>query len=387
MSGTRVSLGMNVFDAALQRYVEMYEAGHRVVVSISGGKDSTIALEMAILAATLTDRLPVDAVTRDEEVMFPGTYEYLERVYNRPEVNLVHLVARQPIINVFNRHEPYWWVFDDQLAPDQWVRQPPPYATYIKDLDIQSMCTIERFPIDEEAGQKLISVVGLRVQESKGRLFGLHSAGGHMVKPPARKFTTAWGSRPVYDWTDADVWRGIEVNSWDYNTAYDVMHRGGLPRVRLRIGPPSMNAAAVQANKVASAAWPAWWDLACARLPGIRTAVQFGKRVLQPDRRHGEGWEQTFRRECITEAPPWIAERAERYAAKILHAHARHATGALPEVMPCQQCESENGSWKNLAMNSYNGDPFSMKLHSMPVVEPDVFRAGAGRWGGSPTFG
>jgi predicted phosphoadenosine phosphosulfate sulfurtransferase len=382
----RLNLGMTVFDAALQRYIELYEAGHRIVVSISGGKDSTVALEMAVLAATMTGRLPVEAVTRDEEVMFPGTYEYLDRVYRRDEISLTHLVARQPIINVFNRELPYWWVFDPQLPPSAWLREPPPYATEIKNLDIQSMTTAERYPVDVEAGQKLISVVGLRVQESKGRLFGVHSAGGHMVKPPGKKFSTAWGSRPIYDWTDADVWHGIQANSWDYNTAYDVLHRAGLPRTRLRIGPPSMNPAAVEANRVAAAAWPSWWDAVCIRLPGMRTAVQFGKRVLNPDRRHGETWEQTFKRECVAEAPGWIAERAETALAKIMSAHRHHSTSLLPEVIPCRNCQGENGSWRSLAMNAYNGDPFSMKLRSLPVVEPEAFRPGAGRWGGTPTF-
>lgn len=382
----RVHLGMSVFDAALQRYVELYEAGHRLVVSFSGGKDSTVSLEMAVLAATMTGRLPVDVVMRDEEIMFPGVFEYIERTYQRDDVNMCWLVAGQPIINVFNRQEPYWWVFDPLLDAKEWLRQPPAHATYTTDLDIQSMCTEERFPVDRDAGQKLISVVGLRVQESMGRLYGLHSAGGHMVKPPARKFSTAWGCRPIYDWADGDVWHAIKENSWDYCSAYDVMYRGGLPRHRLRIGPPSMNAAAVAANKVAAAAWPEWWDRVCIRLPGMRTAVQFGKRVLQPDRRHGETWQDTFWRECVKEAPEWIALRAETYANKILRAHRRHSTGALPEGAPCQQCESENGCWRNLALNSYNGDPFSMKLHSMPTVNPEEFRPGAGRWGGTPAF-
>ena len=90
---TRRLLGMTVFDAAIERMVEVYEQGHRVVVSVSGGKDSTCLLEVAVIAAEITGRLPVEAVTRDEEIMFPGTYEYLERVWQRDDVALTHLVA------------------------------------------------------------------------------------------------------------------------------------------------------------------------------------------------------------------------------------------------------------------------------------------------------
>src|SRR5688572_16949050 len=66
----------NVYDAALQRLVDAYKEGHRLVVAFSAGKDSTAVLEMAIQAARITGNLPVEAWMRDEEIMYPGTYEY-----------------------------------------------------------------------------------------------------------------------------------------------------------------------------------------------------------------------------------------------------------------------------------------------------------------------
>jgi hypothetical protein len=56
-------------------------------------------------------------------------------------------------------------VFDPELAPDQWVRQPPERAYRMFELDIQHMCTPTRLPV--EAGKELFSVIGLRVQESR----------------------------------------------------------------------------------------------------------------------------------------------------------------------------------------------------------------------------
>ena len=140
-------LTVDVYDAAVQRMQGLYSLGHRIVVSFSGGKDSTVALEVCIEAARRTGRLPVDVVMRDEEIMFPGTFEYCERVMNRPEVSFVWLVMGQPIVNAFNRSEPYWWVFDD-LARDRWVRQPPPWAVFVRENSITEMTTPGRFPAD-----------------------------------------------------------------------------------------------------------------------------------------------------------------------------------------------------------------------------------------------
>lgn len=380
---TRVPTGQNIWDAALGRLIEQYEQGHRLVVSLSGGKDSTCVLEMCILAAEMTGRLPVEAVTRDEEILFPGTYEYLERVHDRPEVALHHLVAHQPIINAFNRTSPYWWVFDPQVPAEQWVRQPPAYAEEIPEIDIRSMTTKGRFPIEDR--QKLISVIGLRVAESRGRMYGLFSSGGYMTKPDPR--TGVHGCRPIYDWTDGDVWKAIRDNGWDYSSSYDVMHRYGIRREALRIGPPSMNAAGAENLFMASQAWPQWWDAVCDRLPGMQTAAKFGKRVLEPTRRVGETWEDTFHRECIEMAPDWISERAKRAKAGMLSAHRTHSTAPFPEKTPCRPCVGNLGCWRGLTLALYLGDPFSVKTSGiLPYVDPEVFRPGAGRWNGTPSF-
>lgn len=382
---TRIPTGQNIWDAALGRLIEQYEQGHRIVVSLSGGKDSTCALEMCVIAARMTGRLPVEAVTRDEEILYPGTYEYLERVHARDDVILRHLVAPMPIINAFNREAPYWWVFDPACR-DLWVREPPAYAEPIEEINIVAMTTKGRFPIDEAGGQHLISVIGLRVSESRGRMYGLFSSGGYMTKPHA--LTGVYGCRPIYDWTDGDVWKAIRDNGWDYCSAYDVMHRYGMPRARLRIGPPSMNAAGAEALHFASQAWPQWWDKVCDRLPGMQTAAKFGKRVLEPTRLVGESWEATFRRECIDKAPAWIAERATRVESRMLGTHAHHSTAPFPESVPCRTCFGNLGSWRGMAKAMYLGDPFSVKTSGLlPYVEPEHFRPGAGYWGGAPSFG
>ncbi len=387
----RIHNGMNVFDSALRRLEEVYAEGHTVVVSVSGGKDSGTCLELAIMAAKKTGRLPVYACTQDEEVFYPGTAEYMERMAAREEVDFKWFVCHQPMVNIFDRASPYFWCFDELVDPDDWVRKYPDWATMNPEINIESIVHPDWFPVAE--GKMLFDVIGLRVAESAKRMLGLVSSGGHLTKPTKRGGASFRKIRPIYDWVDGDIWLAHQKFGWDYNRAYDVMSRMGVPKQELRIGPPTMTAASAEKLKVASRAWPRWFDRVCKRLKGVRQVGQFGALVAQPHRRTGETWEDCFRRTCIDEAPAdWIRDRSITLMHYMVEKHSGHSRLPFPEIRPCPQCGgAKQCSWKHLAHMCFNGDPFSLKLkpisaHHFPFMEPEFFRDGAGTWNGTPTW-
>lgn len=382
---------MNVFDSAVARLEEVYAEGHTVVVSCSGGKDSGVCLEMALIAARNTGRLPVHACFQDEEIFYPGTAEYLERIAAREEVNFKWFVCRQPMVNIFDRANPYFWCFDERLDPDDWVRKFPDWAIMNPELNIESIVHPHWFPVAE--GKTLFDVVGLRVAESAKRMLGLVSSGGHLTKPTKRGDREFRKIRPIYDWMDGDIWLAHKLHNWDYNRAYDVMSRMGVPKQELRIGPPTMTVASADKLKVAAKAWPRWFDRVCRRLNGVRQVAQFGSLVAQPHRRVGETWEQCYQRTCIDDAPAdWIRDRAVVLKEYMETKHAAHSRLPFPEIRPCTQCGgAKQASWKHLAFMAFNGDPFSLKMkpisaHHFPFIEPEFFRQGAGTWNGTPTW-
>jgi len=373
-------LGKNVFDAALERFLKLYREGHRVVVSFSGGKDSGICLELALIAASMTDRLPIEVVMRDEEVMMPGTFEYCERVAARPEIDFHWLVAGQPVVNIFNRENPYFWVFDYLLKPEEWVRQPPDFAEIIPEQHIEGMVIPYRFP--PKPGKTLITVTGLRTSESPTRTMSITSSKGFLTKPNMYGVRYA---RPIYDWKDGDVWKAMGDNGWDYNIAYDVLKRGDVSSKFLRIAPITLTAASLTQFQVAAKAFPKWFEKVCKRLPGSRSAVMFGRRAVEPMRQFGEFWEDCFKRTCIEEAPEWIRMRAEKMMKGQLSHHRAHSQTPFPDVAGCPRC-GRVPSWHLMAKVMFMGDPFSLKQSLLSAVEPEAFRLGAGLWGGKPTF-
>ena len=374
-------LGTDVFEETIDRIYWLYKQGHKVVVSFSGGKDSGAMLELTKLAAEKAGELPVEVVMRDEEIMFPGTFEYAERVYDDPDVNLNWLIAGQPVVNAFSREKPFFWVFDQLLEPEEWVRQPPEYAEWIPDLFIEKLVTPERFP--PKPGGDVVVLIGVRVDESLSRRMSVASAGGFLTQK------NKWGYRkakPMYDWKEGDIWKAHHDYGWDYNKAYDKMFQMGVPAHKRRIAPPTLIPAGIDNLGFALKAWPKWFARVERRLPGLRTAAQFGRRAVEPIRRSDETWEECFHRTCIDEAPDWIAERATKARDLIVARHARHSSSPFPQVKDCIRCGYF--SWRRLAKSLYMGDPFSLLFKQLPEVEPEYFRPGAGTWeGGTPSFG
>lgn len=381
MASRRRSTGTDVLNEAIDRMIRLYADGHRIVVSFSGGKDSGVCLEICRIAAAETGRGPVEVLMRDEEIMFPGTFEYAERLAQQDDIDMHWIYARQPVINCFNRSSPYFWVFDPTLDPDDWVRKPPDFAYEIPEKNIDAMVIPDRFPPDE--GKELFSVIGLRIQESFARRKGLFSSGGYTTKPQKYGVRRA---RPIYDWSDGDIWKAVFDMGWDYNSAYDVMYRHGLKAKDLRIGPPTMNMHGAENLAMARVAWPKWFDRLENRLPGVRTVAQFGKRAVTARRKLGETWEETYMRECIEEAPDWIAERAVKTMELVKGSHRSHASTPVPDVNACSQCPPGLQSWSKMVAGLYLGDPFSTANSALPYMEPEFFRAGAGTWGGKPAF-
>ena len=82
----RKMLAASVLDKAMERIRSLYDRFDTVVVSFSGGKDSTVCLNLALQVARERGRLPLDVYTFDEEAIHPETVEYLHRVAANPQV-------------------------------------------------------------------------------------------------------------------------------------------------------------------------------------------------------------------------------------------------------------------------------------------------------------
>ena len=265
----------SVLDESLERMRHLFDRFDKVVVSFSGGKDSTVCLNLALQVARERGRLPLDVYTFDEEAIHPETVDYIARVATLPEVRFRWYCL--PILhrNACSRRQPYWhpWSPSERHL---WVRELPPGAiTSAPWFKLgMTMPDCAPFVYGPEHGT-VADVRGIRAQESIRRL-----------RLVSMKVEDNWiaGARnghnfsvsPIYDWATEDVWMAPKLFGWDYNRTYDVFDKAGVSLHAQRVCPPYGEEPLGGLHQYAEC-WPDLWHRMIARVPGAATAARYAR--------------------------------------------------------------------------------------------------------------
>ena len=86
----KIFLKDNVWDVALQRINRIFDDFDNVVISTSGGKDSTVTMELALMVAEQRGRLPLKMMFLDQEAEYRMTIEYMRKAMADPRVCLLY---------------------------------------------------------------------------------------------------------------------------------------------------------------------------------------------------------------------------------------------------------------------------------------------------------
>ena len=228
----------NVWDAAVKRFDWLFEEFPNVVVSFSGGKDSTIIFHMALEAARRANRLPLNVLFVDQEGEWESTIEQIRYVMYHPDVKPYWLQVPLKLFNATS-HDQHWLMTWDESQKDDWVHPYDPISL------LENVYAEDRFHAIFNAALKYhfgdtptANIGGVRAEESTSRLVGLT----HQI---TYKWVT-WGKKldeaikhytfyPIYDWSYTDVWKAIAEHDWPYSKLYDLMHQYGVTIMNMRV--------------------------------------------------------------------------------------------------------------------------------------------------------
>ena len=272
-------LDVDVYTMALERIRDVYKRFDNVIVSFSGGKDSTAVLNCALTVAKELGKLPVKVEFFDEEAIHPPTIEYVERVRNHPDVDLTWYCLPVKHRNACSNHEPWWYCWD-KADEDKWIRPLPDNAVVDHPQFVKGMTFQEFSPVSHSVENGSVCVMtGIRTQESlrRYRTVSQKKNDNYIVKANAGVFR----AHPIYDWSSVDVWKGVEQFGWDYNTTYDIFNRTDQYRdyLRQRVCPP-FGEEPLRGLWIYAECFPEMWHKMLGRVQGVATAWRYANTEL-----------------------------------------------------------------------------------------------------------
>tara|TARA_B100000212_G_C27374305_1_gene533996 strand:+ start:1031 stop:2239 length:1209 start_codon:yes stop_codon:yes gene_type:complete len=285
----------NVYDLAIKRINRTFDIFDTVAVMFSGGKDSTVCLNLTLQIARERKKLPLDVFFFDEEAIPYETIDYVKRVADLKDVRMHWLCLPVKHRNGCSLKEPYWypWAPEDKA---KWVRPMPSYS-WVKTQDDFNFFPKEKdkrpsvpecngmlFP-PEDWGEVGV-VMGIRSEESLTRYRTILQTGSgrryedYIIN---LKSKTALGNVfkvcPIYDMRTVDVWTAPHKFNWDYNTTYDLLEKLGLTALQARCAPP-FGEEPMRGLWQYSIAFPDIWDRMQNRVTGSATAARYANTEL-----------------------------------------------------------------------------------------------------------
>lgn len=241
--------GDTVLDATRKRMEFIFDSFESIVVSISGGKDSTALAHLALTEAHKRDRR-VGLFLLDEEVLYQSSVEQVAYLMEMFPDNTKKMWAQFPFLltNATSTTEGQLQCWEPGKHKD-WMRTKREDAIKAKPWPMEN----EKIGNRKKGGLGFYDALNNfeRTFSDTAFLVGLRAAGESpnrwraVVKNPVEICgqDVYWGTRkganvalyPLYDWNFHDVWHYIHQEKLKYSKVYDWQFRKGYSINEMRV--------------------------------------------------------------------------------------------------------------------------------------------------------
>jgi len=239
----------NVLTAAKKRVAYTFDNFDKIMVSFSGGKDSSVMFHLVMDEAVLRNK-KVCVMLIDLEAQYKRTIEHAQEMFEKYKDNIeLHWVCLpMKLRNAVSNYMPTWTAWDPERKAD-WVREMPKMEGVVSDPDFYPWFVpgleFEEFIImfaDWYAdGDELATFVGIRCDESLNRFRTIAQLKKETYN--GKRWTTkvvdnVYNIYPIYDWKTKDIWVYHQRTNLEHNNIYDLMHQAGVPLSQQRLCQP-----------------------------------------------------------------------------------------------------------------------------------------------------
>jgi predicted phosphoadenosine phosphosulfate sulfurtransferase len=282
-------MGNNVYELTRDRIERLFNEFDNIYVSFSGGKDSSVLLNLCIQYMRKHNiRKKIGVFHIDYEVQYNETLRYIDRVFqmNPDIIEVYRICVPFKVSTCTSMYQAFWRPWDD-TCKDFWVREIPE-GSYTKDYfsffdnemwdyDFQNL--FAKWYHQLKNATKTCCLVGIRTQESYHRWKAIH---GNKRRYMYRdwKWTheltdNIYNAYPIYDWLTTDIWIANGRFKWDYNRLYDLYHQAGVTLDKQRVASPFISTAQ-ESLSLYRAIDPDMWGKMICRVNGVNFTALYG---------------------------------------------------------------------------------------------------------------
>ena len=241
----QVYINKTVIDATRERMNYIFDEFENIIISISGGKDSTVLAHLALQEAHKRGR-KVGIFFLDEEVVYDSTIKQVDCLMSMyPEntirlwlqiefklTNATSLTEGQLICWESGKHK--IWMRSkrkDSIQHPPWDRDKETIRDKNKGFGFYD--ALENF---QNTRENTAFLVGLRATESPNRWRAVSKNPGYKDCYWCTKMKSQNVSfYPLYDWNFHDIWKYIYDEKLEYSKIYDYMYKKGMGLQEIRV--------------------------------------------------------------------------------------------------------------------------------------------------------
>lgn len=226
-----------VFDESLDRIRFIYDNCDEVVVNMSGGKDSTVVFNLALIVAKERGKLPLKVFWLDQEAEWQHTVDYMDSIMRRPDVEPLWFQIPFDFTNSLSTTTNFLRSWDEK-AEKLWIHKKSDISIKENPTDSERfhdlMSTLVSATVDSD---DIAVLTGMRADESLARRFSVSGKNAQFkgINWCGAKHGNRRNFWPIWDWSFQDIWTAIAKNGWEYNGIYDLMYIKGVPTAKMRV--------------------------------------------------------------------------------------------------------------------------------------------------------